>query len=181
MPRNRGDLWMADNCALVIIRLDALMIHLKAKIACCKQELKSGRCGPPHGFLRGFNIQEIILRSKMELDGHRHLKYHLFYQQMMMQLSTAEYEALPEYPLSDDSESDNEEDNDRETEDDEMVGADNENEEGNDEEQSDDEEMDDAEIDEEENDSEQSYHEEIDNDDSGDYEPMDEDESDEEE
>lgn len=79
MPRTRSNPWIADNCALVIIHLDALMIDLKAQIGCCKQELQSGRCEPPYGFQHGFDLQEAIRYLKLELDVYRHLKYHLFH------------------------------------------------------------------------------------------------------
>ncbi|KAH8152132.1 uncharacterized protein LAJ45_03558 [Morchella importuna] len=151
MPRTRSNPWIADNCALVIIHLDALMIDLKAQIGCCKQELQSGRCEPPYGFQHGFDLQEAIRYLKLELDVYRHLKYHLF------------------HCNSEDSESDNEEVYHEEVEDDEMVEAEGDEEKGDNEEESD-EEMHDAKMD-----------EEIHNDTSGNYKPTDEEESDEEE
>lgn len=189
MPRNCGNLWIADNWALVIIRLDALMIDLTAKIACCKQELQSGRCGPSYGFQRGFDLQEAVLRLNLELDRYRHLKYHLLHKQMELQLVSQalalslssptmrllthtcihpsdEFRALSEHSLSEDSESENEGDDYSEMEDGEMVVVEGDEEDNNEEES--DEEMDDAEMD------------EIDDDMSGNYEPTDEGESDEE-
>ncbi|KAI5839666.1 hypothetical protein DFP73DRAFT_529801 [Morchella snyderi] len=172
IPRNRGKLWIADNCALIIIRIEDLMVNIKAKIAFCKQELQSGNCAPPHGIKRGFHIQVLLLKYKLELSGYRHLNYALFDQQMRMQLSTAQYEALPYLVLSDYEESDDEEDDYEGVQDGVVQAGSNQNVEDNDD-KSHDEEMDDNETDEGEDEDE-------DKDEALDGDPMDEKESDQE-
>lgn len=86
MPRNRGKLWIAENCARLIIRIEDLMVSTKTKILYCNQALQSGNCVPPYGFKRGYQIQVLLLKYKLELSGYRHLNYALFDQQMRMQL-----------------------------------------------------------------------------------------------